>query len=136
MSKLTDYLRKRRKELGMTQFELSQLLNLSDGAVAKYETEDRIPRLEVLLKYSRVYHVSIYKLVDLRIEDIKEGDIVKRTKKVVQVPVGDGLLGRVVNALGQPIDGLGETVAKNIEAEAKKRPFISIEDFQSRCKKK
>ena len=32
------------------------------------------------------------------------------------------------------IDGLGETVAKNIEAEAKKRPFISIEDFQSRCK--
>ncbi|MCT3201427.1 helix-turn-helix domain-containing protein [Limosilactobacillus reuteri] len=75
MSKLTDYLRKRRKELGMTQFELSQLLNLSDGAVAKYETEDRIPRLEVLLKYSRVYHVSIYKLVDLRIEDIKEGEI-------------------------------------------------------------
>ena len=74
MSKLTDYLRKRRKELGMTQFALSQLLNLSDGAVAKYETEDRIPRLEVLLKYSRVYHVSIYKLVDLRIEDIKEGE--------------------------------------------------------------
>ena len=32
------------------------------------------------------------------------------------------------------IDGLGETVAKNIEAEAQKRPFISIEDFQSRCK--
>lgn len=75
MSKLTDYLRKRRKELGMTQFELSQLLNLSDGAVANYETEARIPRLEVLLKYSRVYHVSIYKLVDLRIEDIKEGEI-------------------------------------------------------------
>jgi len=32
------------------------------------------------------------------------------------------------------IDGLGETVAKNIENEAKKHPFISIEDFQSRCK--
>ncbi|MCI2068423.1 MAG: F0F1 ATP synthase subunit alpha [Bacilli bacterium] len=38
---------------------------------------------------------------------IKEGDIVKRTGKVVEVPVGDGLLGRTVNALGQPIDGLG-----------------------------
>lgn len=74
MSKLTDYLRKRRKELGMTQFQLSQLLNLSDGAVAKYETEAHIPGLEVLLKYSRVYHVSIYKLVNLRIEDIKEGE--------------------------------------------------------------
>ena len=32
------------------------------------------------------------------------------------------------------IDGLGETVAKNIEVEAQKHPFISIEDFQSRCK--
>ena len=40
--------------------------------------------------------------------DIKEGDIVKRTKAVVEVPVGDALLGRVVNALGQPIDGFGE----------------------------
>jgi len=38
---------------------------------------------------------------------IQEGDLVKRTHKVVEVPVGDGLLGRVVNALGQPIDGLG-----------------------------
>lgn len=40
--------------------------------------------------------------------EIKEGDIVKRTKRVVEVPVGNGLLGRVVNALGQPLDGLGE----------------------------
>lgn len=38
---------------------------------------------------------------------IEEGDVVKRTHKVVEVPVGDCLLGRVVNALGQPIDGLG-----------------------------
>ena len=39
---------------------------------------------------------------------IKEGDIVKRTGKVVSVPVGDDVLGRVVNALGQPIDGKGD----------------------------
>ncbi len=39
---------------------------------------------------------------------VKEGDTVKRTKTVMEVPVGDNLLGRVVNALGQPIDGLGE----------------------------
>ena len=38
---------------------------------------------------------------------IKEGDIVKPTGRVVEVPVGDGLIGRVVNALGQPIDGKG-----------------------------
>lgn len=39
---------------------------------------------------------------------IKEGDIVKRTGRVVSVPVGDDVLGRVVNALGQPIDGKGD----------------------------
>ena len=38
---------------------------------------------------------------------IKEGDEVKRTKRVMEVPVGDKMLGRVVNALGQAIDGLG-----------------------------
>ncbi|MCI2098660.1 MAG: F0F1 ATP synthase subunit alpha [Succiniclasticum sp.] len=39
---------------------------------------------------------------------VKQGDIVRRTGKLMQVPVGDGLLGRVVNPLGEPIDGLGE----------------------------
>ncbi len=52
---------------------------------------------------------------------IKEGDIVKRTGKVVSVPVGEALIGRVVNALGQPIDGKGPIQTgeiKPIEAEA------------------
>ena len=40
-------------------------------------------------------------------ENIKEGDIAKRTERVVEVPIGEGLLGRVVNPLGQPIDGKG-----------------------------
>ena len=39
---------------------------------------------------------------------IKEGDLAKRTKEILQVPTGEALLGRVVNALGQPIDGKGE----------------------------
>ena len=43
---------------------------------------------------------------------IKEGDTVKRTGKVVSVPVGVGLIGRVVNALGEPIDGKGPIVAE------------------------
>ena len=45
-------------------------------------------------------------------EDIKEGDVVKRTGHVVSVPVGEGLIGRVVNALGQPVDGKGPVDAK------------------------
>lgn len=40
-------------------------------------------------------------------KQIKEGDIVKRTGRIVEVPVGDAMIGRVVNALGQPIDGKG-----------------------------
>ncbi len=43
---------------------------------------------------------------------IKEGDIVKRTGKVVSVPVGEKLIGRVVNALGEPIDGKGTVEAE------------------------
>ena len=39
--------------------------------------------------------------------DIKEGDVVKRTNAIVDVPVGNGLLGRVVDALGNPLDGKG-----------------------------
>ena len=39
--------------------------------------------------------------------DIKEGDTVKRTGRIVEVPVGDALIGRVVDAIGQPIDGKG-----------------------------
>ena len=45
-------------------------------------------------------------------QGIKEGDIVKRTGKVVSVPVGQGLIGRVVNALGAPIDGKGDIAAE------------------------
>ena len=43
--------------------------------------------------------------------NINEGDIVKTTGRVVEVPVGDAMLGRVVNALGQPIDGKGPIAA-------------------------
>lgn len=41
-------------------------------------------------------------------DDIREGDRVKRTGRIMEVPVGDALIGRVVNPLGQPVDGLGE----------------------------
>src|SRR5215208_780133 len=40
-------------------------------------------------------------------QKIKEGDEVKRTRRIMSVPVGEALIGRVVNALGQPIDGKG-----------------------------
>ena len=48
--------------------------------------------------------------------EIREGDTVKRTGKIVQVPVGEALLGRVVNSLGQPIDGKGPIVTEDSRA--------------------
>ena len=55
---------------------------------------------------------------------IKEGGIVKRTGKVVSVPVGEALIGRVVNALGQPIDGKGPIEAVGYNPIEKQAPSI------------
>ena len=55
---------------------------------------------------------------------IKEGSTVKRTGKVVSVPVGDALIGRVVNALGQPIDGAGPIETTEYRAIESRAPGI------------
>ena len=57
-------------------------------------------------------------------QGIKEGDIVKRTGKVVSVPVGKNLIGRVVNALGEPIDGKGAIEAEAFKAIESPSPGI------------
>ena len=51
---------------------------------------------------------------------VKEGDSVKCTKKILEVPVGDALLGRVVNPLGQALDGLGDVKTKSYRPIEKK----------------
>ncbi|MEQ7798658.1 F0F1 ATP synthase subunit alpha [Pedobacter sp. ASV1-7] len=55
-------------------------------------------------------------------DEIKEGDTIKRTKKIASIKVGEGMLGRVVNTLGEPIDGkgpiIGETYEMPIERKA------------------
>ncbi len=55
---------------------------------------------------------------------IKEGSTVKRTGNIVEVPVGDALLGRVVNAIGQAIDGAGEISSKDFRRVETKAPGI------------
>ena len=57
-------------------------------------------------------------------EGIKEGSTIKRTGKVVSVPVGEGMIGRVVNALGQPIDGKGPVEAADYRAIESPAPGI------------
>ena len=56
--------------------------------------------------------------------NIKEGSTVKRTERIVEVPVGDALLGRVVNAIGQPIDGQGDIASNDFKQVEIKAPGI------------
>ena len=56
--------------------------------------------------------------------DIKEGDLVKRTNSIVDVPVGPGLLGRVVDGLGNPLDGKGPIKSKDRSVADVKAPGI------------
>jgi len=63
---------------------------------------------------------------------IKEGDTVKRTGRVVSVPVGQGLIGRVVNALGEPIDGAGPIAAEGYRAIEMPAPGIIERQHVSR----
>ena len=56
--------------------------------------------------------------------EVKEGDKAYRTKKIIQVPVGEALLGRVLGALGQALDGLGEIKAEQFEPLEKQAPGI------------
>jgi len=56
--------------------------------------------------------------------DIKEGDTVKRTGRIMEVPVGEALLGRVVNPLGQPLDGLGPIATTEFRAIESPAPGV------------
>ena len=86
----------------------------------------------LVLSYSVIYAILIVyqkaKLIfDFLIGNdklIKEGDVVKRTGAIVDVPVGSELLGRVVDALGNPIDGAGPLNASGRQRVGIKAPGI------------
>ncbi|MBR1971159.1 MAG: F0F1 ATP synthase subunit alpha, partial [Clostridia bacterium] len=91
---------------GLRECMASELLEFEDGSVGLAQNlEDETVSVALLSNNN----------------NIKEGSIVRRTGKVLSVPVGDELLGRVVDALGQPIDGKGPinyTSSRPIESEA------------------
>ena len=97
----------------MEQNDVGTIVSVGDGVALIYGL-DKAMYGELLEFPNDVYglvlnleeeHVGAVLLGDST--SIKEGDIVKRTNKIMEVPVGDAMIGRVVNALGQPIDGLG-----------------------------
>src|SRR5262245_11723170 len=56
--------------------------------------------------------------------EIREGDEVKRTKRIMSVPVGEAMIGRVGNALGQPIDGKGDVATKSFNSIERIAPGV------------
>jgi F-type H+-transporting ATPase subunit alpha len=93
--------------------ETGSVLSVGDGVARIYGLENAMAG--ELVEFPGEIYGMVLNLEDSYVgvvifgEDrsIKEGDTVKRTKQIVQVPVGEALLGRVVNALGQPVDGKG-----------------------------
>lgn len=107
--------------------ELGSVLMVGDGIARVYGLEKALSG--ELLEFPGGIYGMILNLEQDNIgvvilgayEDLKEGDPVKRTGRVVQVPVGEALIGRIVNPLGQPVDGKGPINTKNsrpIEARA------------------
>src|SRR5512147_2384290 len=93
--------------------EVGSIISIGDGIARVHGIENAMAG-EMLEFPHGVYGValnleeeSVGAVLLGEFKEIKEGDTVKRTGRIISVPVGDALLGRVVNALGQPIDGKG-----------------------------
>src|SRR5262249_7922370 len=98
--------------------EVGSIITVGDG-IARVHGVDKAMAGEMLEFPHGVYGIALNLEEDSvgvvllgEFNEIKEGDPVKRTGRIISVPVGDEMLGRVVNALGQPIDGKGPIVTK------------------------
>ena len=91
-------------------------------------------RAEELVRFSGNYMGLVFNIDPKEIgvilldpsENIQVGSEVQRTKRVLDVPVGDGLLGRVVDPLGRPLDGLGEV--NTVMRLPRERPAAEVKD--------
>ena len=106
-SQIKDY------DTGLVVNEVGTVISTGDG-IARIHGLDKAMYLELLEFPNNVSGLALNLEEDNvgavlfgEIYSIGEGDIVKRTKKIMEVPVGPGLLGRVVNTLGQPVDDKG-----------------------------
>lgn len=117
---ITDLLKKQiaKFDLSIDVSEVGEVIEVGDG-VARVSGLENVMSSELVELPNGVFGMA------LNLEDdniglvlfgesrlVKEGDLAKRTGRVVEVPVGEALLGRVVNPLGQPIDGKGSIDAK------------------------
>src|SRR3954452_22178370 len=111
--------------------EVGQVLSVGDG-IARVYGLDNVQAGEMVEFHGGIRGMALNLEVDNvgvvifgSDRDIKEGDTVKRTGAIVEVPVGKALLGRVVDALGNPIDGKGPIAATERGRAADKAPRIT-----------
>jgi F-type H+-transporting ATPase subunit alpha len=96
---------------GLSQCMAGEMLEITSS-----ETKNVITAMALNLEEDNIGSVILGDYLQL-----KEGDEVRRTKRVLEVPVGPAMVGRVVDALGRPIDGLGEirtTMSRKVESPA------------------
>ncbi len=101
---------------GLTKAMAGEMLEMTSS-----ETGDRIAALVLNLEEDNIGAVILGDYLKLR-----EGDEVRRTRRVLEVPVGPELVGRVVDALGNPIDGLGPVNAKHTRKVESEAPGIIV----------
>ncbi len=129
VSEISDIIKKQIKDFDkkMDISEIGQVLYVGDGIAQIYGLDD--VRAGEMVEFPNGTKGMALNLEDDNVgcvifgsdRDISEGDIVKRTGKIVEVPVGRGLLGRVVDPLGNPLDGKGPiefTETRRIETKA------------------
>ncbi len=109
--------------------EQGEILSIGDG-IALVSGLDEV-KLGELLEFNDVYGMALNLEEDAvgvvlmgQSNSIKEGDKVKRTHNVVSIPVGDQMIGRVINALGEPIDGKGPINSKKTRVVFKIAPGV------------
>jgi len=116
-----------RKELEKYETEIDthsvgSVLQVGDGIARVWGLDDAMAG--ELLEFPGDVHGVVLNLEEDNIgvalfgdvENVKEGDPVKRTERILSVPVGEGMVGRVINALGEPVDGKGPIVSEGYGA--------------------
>jgi F-type H+-transporting ATPase subunit alpha len=111
--------------------EVGAVISVGDG-IARVQGVDRTMAGEMLEFPNGLYGIalnleeeSVGAVLLGQSEDLKEGDQVKRTGRIISVPVGDEILGRVVNALGQPVDGKGPVATTRFAPIEKLAPGVT-----------